>query len=88
MDNYMMWSPILLELSIAVSGEQELGKLVKKAASAFLRKLNCVHVSVLQDNNGCLEAIYVVPRVTLKNPAIMSLLENLKENYSKKRTKT
>lgn len=87
MDNYMMWSPILLELSIAVSGEQELGKLVKKAASAFLRKLNCVHVSVLQDNNGCLEAIYVVPRVTLKNPAYYELIGEFERKLQQEKNK-
>lgn len=72
--DYTIWSQILLELALCVSGEQELDKLVKKAASAFLRKLNCTHVSVLQYKNNRLETIYVVPRIILKNPVYHELI--------------
>lgn len=72
--DYIMWGSIFLELALSVSGDQELDNLVKKAASAFLKKLNCTHVSVLQRNNNRLEAIYVLPRVTLKNPAYDDLV--------------
>ncbi|SHM79299.1 PAS domain S-box-containing protein/diguanylate cyclase (GGDEF) domain-containing protein [Caldanaerovirga acetigignens] len=73
--DYTIWSQILLELALSVSGEQELDKLVKKAASAFLKKLNCTHVSVLQYKNNRLETSYVVPRIVLKNPVYHELIE-------------
>ncbi len=73
--DYTIWSQILLELALSVSGEQELDKLVKKAASAFLKKLNCTHVSVLQYKNNRLETSYVVPRIILKNPVYHELIE-------------
>ena len=72
--DYTIWSQILLELALSVSGEQELDKLVKKAASAFLKKLNCTHVSVLQYKNNRLETSYVVPRIILKNPVYHELI--------------
>ena len=72
--DYTIWSQILLELALSVSGEQELDKLVKKAASAFLKKLTCTHVSVLQYKNNRLETSYVVPRIILKNPVYHELI--------------
>lgn len=34
--DYIMWSYILFELALSVSGEREVDKLVKKAAAAFI----------------------------------------------------
>ena len=70
----LTWSHNLYKLSLSVSGEQELDKLVKKAASAFLRKLDCTLVSVLQNKNNCLETAYVAPQTTLKSPAYDELI--------------
>lgn len=87
MGDYNEWSYILLELALSVSGDQELDGLVKKAAFAFLRKLNCAHVSVLQLNNGRLEPIYVIPRVTLKNPAYFELVGELEREMQREEDK-
>lgn len=72
--DYIMWSYILFELALSVSGERELDQLVKKAAAAFLKKLNCTHVSILQCKNNHLEALHGVPRVDLKNPVYYELI--------------
>ena len=70
----IIWSRILYELSLSVSGEQKLDKLVKKAASAFLKKLDCAQVSILQYKNNCLETACVIPKVALKDPAYYKLI--------------
>jgi diguanylate cyclase (GGDEF)-like protein/PAS domain S-box-containing protein len=77
--DYMILSHILYELTLSVSGEQKLDRLVKKAASAFLKKLNCTHVSILQYKNNCLETTCVIPRVALKNPAYYELIDEFEK---------
>ncbi len=85
--DYIMWTQILLELALSVSGEQELNNLVKKAASAFLKKLNCTHVSVLQYNNNHLEAVHVVPRVAVKSPVYYDLIDEFERKLLKESDK-
>ncbi len=72
--DFIIWSQILYELAFSVSGEQNLDKLMKKAAFAFLKKLDCAHVSILRWRNRRLEPAHVIPRVTLKDPAYYELI--------------
>lgn len=56
--NYTLWSQILLELALSVSGEGDLRKLYKKALTAFIRKLDCTKVFIIKNNN----IVYSIPK--------------------------
>lgn len=80
---YIIWTQILLELALSLSGEQELDKLVKKASTAFLKKLNCTLVSVLQYKNNHMETIYVVPHSAIKDPEYYKLIRGFERKLLK-----
>ena len=74
----IIWSHVLYELSLSVSSEQKLENLLKKAALAFLKKLDCAHVSILQYDDDHLVPACVIPRVTLRDPAYYELIAEFK----------
>ncbi len=73
--DYTVWNHILYELTFSVSGEQDLDKLIRKATSAFLRKLDCAHASILRCENSHLKVDHVIPRVARNNPAYYKLID-------------
>lgn len=83
-----IWNQILYELTFSVSGEQELGKLVKKASLAFLKKLDCAHVSILQYKNSGFETACVIPRISSEDPAYHELVEEFSEAASENRERS
>jgi len=59
--DYAIYLQILMELSLAVSGEQDLDSLLAKTTKAFHRKLDCTHISIYHIQNNTCEEIYVSP---------------------------
>ena len=74
--NYDMWLQILFELALSISGESELDNLIKKTSSAFLKKLACTYVSVLQYENNCREVVHVIPKIASKHPKHCEVYRN------------
>lgn len=79
----VIWNHILYEITLAISGEQGLDGLIKKAATVFLRKLDCAFVSILQSRNNCLETACVIPRVAAKDPAFDKLISLFEKKMQK-----
>lgn len=81
--DYRIWSQILLELALAVSGDQNLDRLLKKAIPAFLRKLDCTYVNVLQkDNHGELFTRYIAPKWTKNHKDYEPIVEYFTEQHA------
>ncbi|SDY51077.1 response regulator [Tindallia californiensis] len=66
--DYQVWSHILLELALSVSGEQELKKLLKKSSRAFLNRLGSVYIGFYQWEQQGAERILSLPRRAADNP--------------------
>ncbi len=75
--DYRIWSHILFELAISVSGEKELGILYKKAGTTFLRKLNCVQVAVLKKEDEFLEPVFSMPSFMQNDELFLSIVNQL-----------
>ncbi len=67
--DYGIWSQILLELALAVSGEQQLNRLLQKAVPVFLRKLDCTSVVVYQRQDEGWDPVHTAPKWAAKDPA-------------------
>ncbi len=80
--DYLIWSQILYELTFSLSGEQDLDKLIKKAATIFLKKLDCAQVSILMHANNHLETACAFPRVSLKDPAYHELIAEFEKKLA------
>jgi diguanylate cyclase (GGDEF)-like protein/PAS domain S-box-containing protein len=80
--HYSDWNYILYELALSVSGEQEMNQLIKKAATAFFKKLDCTYVSVLQASNNSWQATYTIPQGALKKPVNEQVIAEFKGKYS------
>ena len=75
----IIWSHILYELSLSVSGEQELDKLVNKATYTFLKKLDCAYASILQYKDDYLDPLCVIPRAALNEPVFNEIINTYYE---------
>jgi PAS domain S-box-containing protein len=78
--NNQIWNQVLLELSLSISGELDLETTVKKASSAFLKKLSCTLVSVSQHNAEENGSIFTLPYFEKNEPSHLALIDefNLK----------
>jgi len=72
-----IWNQVLLELSLSIGGELDLETTIKKAASAFLKKLGCTIVSVSQNNTSGSSGIFTLPYYAGKDPAHLQLIDEL-----------
>lgn len=83
--DYRIVTQIMLELALAISGEQKIDALLKKAVFTFLRKLDCIYVSVWQWENKNLTLMHAAPKCTVDNPhynAVVSSFEKDCLNHS------
>ena len=67
--DYRIWSQILLELAMAVSSEEKLDDLLKKAVPVFLRKLDCTSVVILQNQGTERTPVFAAPKWTADDEA-------------------
>ncbi len=74
---------ILYELSLSISGEQNLEGLVKKAASAFLKKLDSALVSILKKEENFLNTVYIIPGAAEGDSLYSELVDELSEMLAK-----
>jgi PAS domain S-box-containing protein len=77
-----IWNQVLLELSLSIGGELDLETTIKKAASAFLKKLGCTIVSVSQNNNSGSSDIITLPYYVRKEPAHLKLIDEFTQHLA------
>lgn len=77
-----IWNQVLLELSLSIGGELDLETTIKKAASAFLKKLGCTIVSVSQNNTVSESTIITLPFYVRKDPAHLQLIVEFNQNLA------
>jgi signal transduction histidine kinase/DNA-binding response OmpR family regulator len=75
--NYNLWSQILMELALSTSGEQDLMKMLKKTLPVFLRKLDCIQVSVLKEHEEGFETIFSLPKQFINKPTYIDFVKTL-----------
>jgi PAS domain S-box-containing protein len=82
--DYRIWMQILMELAIAVSGEQDLKKLLKKSTHSFLRKMDCTFVGIYQWHEDDLTQVMMAPLMHNKKAEIQFALSDFKGRIIKK----
>lgn len=79
---------IYFEIAMAIGTSLDLQQMLKKALSAYLRKLSCTTGAVLQlreaDGYYQYASSYCIPRNTLQNRVYKSILEQLPEKFNQK----
>ncbi len=75
--DYAIYLQILMELALAVSGEQDLNSLLTKTAKAFHRKLDCTHLSINSFQNQEFEEIYISPHWAKIDSTFTTISNNL-----------
>lgn len=74
---YAIFLQILLELALAVSGEQELDSLLTKTSKAFHRKLDCTHLSIFCNEEGVFTQTFVSPHWAESDTHFLSISRKL-----------
>ena len=77
-----IWNQVLLELSLSIGGELDLGTTIKKAASAFLKKLGCTIVSVSQNAGPGTTSVVSMPYFVGKEPEHLSLIAEFNQKLN------
>lgn len=81
--DYAIWLQILMELALAVSGEHEIDALLKKASRAFHRKLDCTHITILEQNDINHITLFVSPNWVKEDKIFNKLAYELNKQLSK-----
>jgi PAS domain S-box-containing protein len=77
-----IWNQVLLELSLSIGGELDLEKTIKKAASAFLKKLGCTIVSVSRNDTSGTSTITTLPYYVRKETQHLQLIDEINQNLT------
>jgi PAS domain S-box-containing protein len=72
-----IWNQVLLELSLSIGGELDLETTIKKASSAFLKKLGCTVVSVSQNADDGPGNISTLPYFVKNELSHLQLIEEI-----------
>ncbi len=62
---------ILLEIALSISGEFDLGKLLKNFLTIFQRKLNCTFAAVINAEHGKREPDLLLPRMMISDQRLL-----------------
>lgn len=74
---YTIWLQILMELALAVSGEQDLDLLLKNTNKAFHRKLDCTHVVIYKNEEFGLSQIAISPHWAQNDDTFLEISRRL-----------
>lgn len=74
------YESVLLELTFSMAGESEIQPLLNKCLPIFLRKLNCLHVVVFQNEVAVDQALVAIPETWKEDPSFDSLVRLLKRS--------
>lgn len=76
---YTIWLQILMELALAVSGEQEIDLLLKNTSRALHRKLDCTHIVIYKNTEFGLNQIAISPHWAQNDDHFLAISRRLSE---------